>query len=53
MAFPIDEMGAGVLWNLTLIATIWSYGAVLNGELRAIYDDQFSIYKAKFNLNLA
>jgi hypothetical protein len=39
MAFPIDEMGTSVVWNITLIATIWSYGAVLNGELRAIYDD--------------
>ena len=53
MAFPIDEMGQSVLWNTVLVATIWSYGAVLNGELRAIFDDHFTHYKNKFVLTLA
>jgi hypothetical protein len=39
MAFPIEEMGQSVLWNIVLIATVWSYGAVLNGELRGIFDE--------------
>jgi len=40
-AFPIEEVGNAVLWNIVLISTVWSYGAVLNGDLRKIFDENF------------
>ena len=35
----LEEMQRDVLWNLTLTALTWSYGAVLNKELRRVFDD--------------
>ena len=37
MAFPIEEVANSVLFNIVLIATVWSYGAVLNAELRKVF----------------
>ena len=50
MEYPIKEMYKDVLWNLILVATTWSYGAVLNGELRNMFDEQFGAFKSKFNI---
>ena len=35
----LEEMQRDVLWNLTLTAVTWSYGAVLSKELRRVFDD--------------
>ena len=42
MDYPFDEMKRDVLWDLMLCATTWSFGAVLNRELKQIYDEQFN-----------
>ena len=34
MVYPIVEMEKDVLRNAVLQAAVWSYGAVLNSELR-------------------
>ena len=39
MEFPILEMERDVLWSLVLVATTWSFGAVLNEELRKLFDE--------------
>ena len=39
MVFPIVEMERDVLRNSVLQAAVWSYGAVLNKELRKLFDD--------------
>lgn len=53
MEFPIKEMDRDVLWNIVLVATTWSYGAVLNNELRNMFDEQFGAFKAKFNITFS
>jgi len=40
-AFPIEEVANHVLWNIVLISTVWSFGAVLNGDLRKVFDENF------------
>ena len=39
MDYPFREMMKDVLWNLMLVATTWSFGAVLNRELRRMFDE--------------
>lgn len=53
MDYPISEMGRDTLWNCVLMATNWSFGAVLNKELRKTYDDLFSEFAFKFNINFS
>ena len=48
MAFPIEESASHVLWNIVLVSTVWSYGAVLNGDLRKVFDEQFTVFQPKF-----
>ncbi len=50
MEFPIKEMDRDVLWNLVLVSTTWSYGGVLNAEIRQMFDEQFGAFKSKFNI---
>ena len=45
-------MQRDVLWNLTLTAVTWSFGAVLNKGLRKVFDDQFASHKSKFNIGV-
>jgi len=39
MDYPFREMMRDVLWNLMLVAMTWSFGAVLNRELRRMFDE--------------
>jgi len=39
MVFPVIEMERDILRNAVLQAAVWSYGAVLNKELRRVFDD--------------
>lgn len=46
-------MQRDVIWNIVLVAVTWSFGAVLNQELRKLFDDQFSQFKSQFNIGFA
>ena len=52
MDYPFSEMKRDVLQSLMLCAATWSFGAVLNRELKQIYEEQFNRFRNKFNINL-
>ena len=39
MDYPFREMMKDILWNVMLVATTWSFGAILNRELRRMFDE--------------
>ena len=39
MDFPVTEMARDVIWNIVLVACTWSFGAVLNKDLRKMMDE--------------
>ena len=39
MDYPFREIMKDVLYNLMLVATTWSFGAVLHSELRRTFDE--------------
>lgn len=41
MDYPFKEMMKDILYNVMLAAMTWSFGAVLNRELRSIFYQQF------------
>ena len=51
MDYPFREMMKDILWNVMLVATTWSFGAVLNRELRRMFDEQFGQFRSMFNIN--
>lgn len=53
MDFPLKETEKDVIWSCILSATTWSYGAVLDKELRRVYEDNFSSFRRKFNINFS
>ena len=46
-------MQKDIIWNLMLSATTWSYGAVLDKELRRTFEEQFGPYRNNFNISFA
>jgi hypothetical protein len=52
-SFPIEEVQRDAVWNIILSSVVWSFGAVLPRELRSVFDDQFGIFKSKFNISFA
>lgn len=53
MDYPFEDMQKDILFNLMLSATTWSFGAVLNKELRRTYEEQFGQFRNQFNINFA
>ena len=53
MDYPFEEMQGDIIWNIMLVATTWSFGAVLNKELRRTFEEQFGPYRNLFNLSFA
>ena len=45
MDYPFEDMQKDILFNLMLSATTWSFGAVLNKELRRTYEEQFGQFR--------
>ena len=39
MDYPFVEMQKDIIWNLMLVATTWSYGAVFDRELRRTFEE--------------
>lgn len=39
MDYPFHEMQKDIIWNLMLSATTWSFGAVLDKELRRTFEE--------------
>lgn len=50
---PIKSQGDSLALNLTLMAVVWTFGAILNQEMRVRFEDTFLQYKRKFDLNLS
>jgi hypothetical protein len=53
MDYPFEEMMKDILWNCMLVATTWSFGAVLDKELRRTFEEQFGPYRNLFNITFA
>ena len=53
MDYPFKEMMKDILYNVMLAAMTWSFGAVLNRELRSTFYQQFGAYRSMFNINFA
>jgi hypothetical protein len=51
--YPFWETVKDTLWSCVLLAFVWSFGAVLNKEMRRIFDDKFGQFKTKFNINFS
>jgi hypothetical protein len=39
--YPFLDTTSSSLWSCVLLAFVWSFGAVLNKEMRRIFDDKF------------
>ena len=50
LVYPVFEMAKDVVWNVTLSSFVHSFGAVLDEDLRRIFEDTFGAYRRKFNL---
>ena len=53
MDYPFDETQKDIIWNIMLVATTWSFGAVLDKELRRNFEEKFNAYRGLFNLSFA
>ena len=53
MDYPFAEMEKDIVWNCMLVATTWSFGAVLDKELRRMFEEQFGPYRSEFNITFA
>lgn len=51
--YPFREMSKDCIWSCILVAVVWSFGAVLNKDMRRIFDEQFGQFKIKFNINFS
>ena len=47
------ECEKDVIWSNVLLCTIWSFGALLPRELRRPFEETFSPFKRRFNLNMS
>lgn len=52
MDYPFSEGTEHHLWNIILVATTWSFGAVLNKEGRRIFDESFAKIRTKSKFNI-
>lgn len=50
---PIKSKSKEIVNNLTLMAMVWSFGAILGADLRRLFQDLFFQYKRKFDLKLS
>lgn len=50
--YPFYDMQEQILRNLILVATTWSFGAVLSRELRRMFDEQFSSFRSQFTIQI-
>jgi len=53
MDYPFDEQQRDIIWNIMLVATTWSFGAVLDKELRRTFEEQSGPFKNLFNITFA
>jgi hypothetical protein len=51
--YPFREMAKDCFWSCILVSVVWSFGAVLNKDMRRIFDEQFGQFKTKFNINFS
>lgn len=49
---PIKTKGQSVSINLCLMAVVWTFGAILDQEMRKRFEDIFLQYRRKFDLKL-
>ena len=49
---PIKAKAAMIVSNLSLMAVVWTFGAILNHDLRRLFEDLFFQYRRKFDLKL-
>ena len=50
---PMAQKGAEILANLVLMATVWSFGSVLDENQKRIFEDQFFNYRKNFNMKMS
>jgi len=50
--FPLRECIKDVIWSNFLMCVVWSFGAGLNKELRKVFEETFSPFRRKFNINI-
>ena len=53
MDYPFEEMQKEIIWNLMLVACTWSYGAVLDKELRTLFEEHFKPYRNLFAITFS
>ena len=49
---PIKAKANMIVSNLSLMAVVWTFGAILNHDLRRLFEDLFFQYRRKFDLKL-
>ena len=49
---PIKSKGENIALNLCLMAVVWTFGAILNQEMRRRFEDIFLQFRRKFDLKL-
>lgn len=52
-AMLLLECERDVFWSNILLCTIWSFGALLNKDLRKPFEDVFTPFKRKFNMSMS
>ena len=50
---PIKTQGESVTLNICLMAVVWSFGAILNQDMRKRFEDTFLQYRRKFDLKIS
>ena len=50
---PMAQKGAEILSNLLLMATVWSFGTVLDENQKLIFEDQFYNYLKNLNKTMS
>lgn len=49
----LKECQKDIIWSNVLLSTIWSFGGILPRELRRPFEEVFSPFKRKFNINMS
>ena len=50
---PTKTKSQTIINNLLLMSAVWSFGAILNQDLRRLFEDYFLQYKRKFDTKLS
>jgi len=53
MDYPFQEMQKDIIWNVMLVACVWSFGAVLDKELRRTFEEQFGPFRNLFSITVS